>query len=76
MKNCSLEVQFPSFLQKLRFVVSVLKVNHSIRYDVLKNDTKCIKCHEWFKKLLWESIIARKIKPFVHIVRWRGHSKL
>jgi hypothetical protein len=40
-------------------------VNHSTRYEVLKNDTKYIKCHEWFKNLVWESVIARKTKPFV-----------
>jgi hypothetical protein len=65
-KDCSLEVQLPSFLQRLRrFPVSVLKLNHSTRYKVLKNDTKYIKCHEWLKNLVWESIIARKTKPFV-----------
>jgi len=65
-KTCSLEVQLPSFLQRLRrFAVPVLKVNCIMRYQVLKNDTKYTECHEWFKNLAWESKITRKTKSFV-----------
>jgi len=76
-KDCSFEVQLPSFLQRLRrFAVSLLKVDCSTRYEVLKNDTKYIKCHEWFKNLVWESIIVRKTKLLLHCVRWRTQQTL
>lgn len=30
---------------------------------MLKNGTKDIKCHEWFKALDWDSVLSKKMKP-------------
>lgn len=30
---------------------------------MLKNGTKDIKCHEWFKTLDWDGILNKKFKP-------------
>lgn len=41
----------------------ILQTDRSKRYSVLKNGTKDIKDHEWFRTLDWEAVLARKTKP-------------
>ncbi|CAG2053637.1 unnamed protein product [Timema podura] len=52
------------FTRSLRGLLGkILQVDRSKRFGNLKDGTKDIKGHDWFKEVDWDSILNRKFKP-------------
>ena len=52
------------FSKGLRDLVgNMIQVDRTKRYGVLKNGTKDVKGHEWFKSMDWEALLQKKLKP-------------
>lgn len=53
------------FLSASIILTNVLYINlaFNFRFGLLKNGTKDIKNHEWFKTLDWDAVLNKKVKP-------------
>lgn len=52
------------FSKGLRDLVgNMIQVDRTKRFGILKNGTKDVKGHEWFKSMDWEALLQKKLKP-------------
>ncbi|XP_026481705.1 cAMP-dependent protein kinase catalytic subunit beta-like [Ctenocephalides felis] len=44
-------------------VYNILQVDRTKRFGMMKDGSKDIKAHEWFRSLDWENVLMRRVKP-------------
>lgn len=47
----------------MKINIYLLNTNNIFRFGILKNGSKDVKGHEWFKTVDWDAVLTQKIKP-------------